>query len=105
MDLLFRLAVRAVALFLILAAAGLVFYGGATLAAAQEAPASAIEVVVEQGLLTVHVRNAPLADVLRTIGERVGLSVTIRGDVNTTVTHSGGSAWTKASADCSTGTP
>ena len=53
--------------------------------AAAEIPAT-ITVDVRQSLLTVDIRNAPLADVLRVIGERAGLRVLIQGDVSTPVT-------------------
>ncbi|MFQ5828840.1 MAG: HEAT repeat domain-containing protein [Candidatus Methylomirabilia bacterium] len=55
---------------------------------AQQAPATAIHVVVEDGLLTVDVRDMPLADVLRAIGEEAGLKVSIRGNITTRVTRS-----------------
>lgn len=56
--------------------------------AAEEVPHPVINVAIEQGLLKVDVRNALLAEVLRVIGERAGLRVTIRGNVETLVTES-----------------
>jgi hypothetical protein len=56
--------------------------------AMEEVHSSVINVGVERGLLQLDVRNAPLADVLRVIGEQAGLSVTVRGDINTVVTES-----------------
>ena len=48
-----------------------------------EAPISAhIEAEVRDGLLKVDARNAPLADVLRTIGEKAGFTVVIIGDLS-----------------------
>ena len=58
------------------------------LTAVQAGSASVIQVTLEQGLLTVDVRDAPLADLLRVIGERTGLRVTIHGNVKTLVTDS-----------------
>lgn len=61
---------------------------GARLAGADVAPSRpTLEVTVEQGLVTVDVRQAPLADVLRRIGERAGFALTIRGDLNRPVTQ------------------
>jgi len=58
------------------------------LTAAQAAPASPMQVSIEQGLLTVEAREAPLADLLHMIGEQAGLRVTIHGNVKTLVTDS-----------------
>jgi len=52
----------------------------------QAAPVSAVQVTIQQGLLTVDVRDAALADLLRTIGELAGFRVTIHGDVTAPVT-------------------
>ncbi|MFQ5828837.1 MAG: HEAT repeat domain-containing protein [Candidatus Methylomirabilia bacterium] len=83
------LAVRAVTIFLILAAPLLsVSTPASSQGVAQQAPAAAIDVVVEDGLLTVDVRDVALADVLRAIGEQAGLKVSIRGDITTRVTRS-----------------
>lgn len=61
---------------------------GASLAAADAAPTlPTLNVAAERGLLSVDVRQAPLADVLRRIGERAGFVVTIRGDLSRPVTQ------------------
>jgi hypothetical protein len=49
---------------------------------------SAIQVKIQRGLLTVDLRDAPLAEVLRAIGERAGLKVAIDGDASSLVTKS-----------------
>jgi hypothetical protein len=54
----------------------------------QAAPASAIQVTIQQGLLTVDVQDVPLTDLLRIIGERAGFGVTIHGTVKAPVTDS-----------------
>lgn len=54
---------------------------GTTLAA-ETAPPAVIDVSVSEGDLTVDIRNAPLAEVLRIIGRKAGLEVTLLGDVN-----------------------
>ena len=51
-------------------------------------PSAAIDVVVRQGRLTIDVRNAPLAQVLRTIAERAGLALTLRSDLSAPITQS-----------------
>ncbi len=56
--------------------------------ATEEIPSPVINVAIEQGLLTVDIRSARLADVLRLIGKRAGLSVTIRGYAGRPVTDS-----------------
>src|SRR3990172_7136099 len=71
---------------LLVAACGLSLPSRAVLAADQAAPPSAIQVAIQHGLLTVDVREAPLADLLQMIGERAGLRVTIHGNVKTLVT-------------------
>ncbi len=53
-----------------------------------EPPAAPIEVKVREGLLTLDARNAPLADILLTIGEKADFTVDIRGDLSTPVTVS-----------------
>ncbi len=50
--------------------------------------AAPIEVEVRQGLLTLNARNAPLASVLRIIGENAGFAVTIKGNLSNPVTTS-----------------
>ncbi len=47
-----------------------------------------IEVKVRKGLLTVNARDAPLANVLRVIGENAGFAVTIKGNLSVPVTVS-----------------
>ena len=49
---------------------------------------SAIHVNIQRGLLTVDLRDAPLAEVLRAIGERAGLKVAIDGEASSLVTES-----------------
>jgi hypothetical protein len=51
-------------------------------------PSTVLDVWVSRGELTVDVRNAPLAEVLRTVGEKAGVGVTLRGDLDTPVTES-----------------
>jgi hypothetical protein len=62
--------------------------GLAGAAAAGEEPGPSIRVRVDEQSLVVDVREAPLADVLRAIGARVDVDVTVRGDLDTTVTRS-----------------
>jgi hypothetical protein len=57
-------------------------------AAAEDAPGSSIQVQVRDESLTVNVREAPLADVLRVIGEQAHVAVTVRGKLDTRVTRS-----------------
>ena len=54
--------------------------------AAAEIPGT-IKVDVQRGLLTVDIRNAPLAEILRVIGDRAGLQMIIQGDVSTPVAN------------------
>jgi len=49
---------------------------------------SAIHGKIQRGLLTVDLRDAPLAEVLRAIGERAGLKVAIDGEASSLVTES-----------------
>ncbi len=58
------------------------------MAAEQGTTASVIDVKVRYGLLTVNLRDAPLADVLLAIGEQAAFRVLVRGDAKTTVTRS-----------------
>ena len=60
----------------------------APMAAEQGTTASVIDVKVRNGLLTVDLRDAPLANVLLAIGEQAGFRVLVRGDAKTTVTRS-----------------
>lgn len=58
------------------------------LAATQTNSASPMHVSVEQGLLSINARNVPLADLLRVIGERAALTVSIHGGDSPLVTDS-----------------
>src|SRR5262249_44370491 len=67
----------------------LTLYGGSLCAqGAEPTPPVPLDVKIERGTLTVNVHNAPLAQVLRVIGERAGIQVTVRGDVSGPVTQS-----------------
>ena len=57
-------------------------------AAAQPTATSSIKVKVEQGRLTLSVRDAPLAEVLQAIGEQAGIDIKIRGDLTARITNS-----------------
>ncbi len=60
---------------------------GIVAAAAEERAAPGeIDVTVEDGVLSVHVRDAPLEDVLRAIAERTGLRFKFAGDLVSPVT-------------------
>ncbi len=72
---------------LLLIAAALLNLDG-RIARAEEASPATIEVAVRQGLLSVKLRDAPLADVLQAIGEQAGFRVIIRGDLSAPVTWS-----------------
>jgi hypothetical protein len=61
-------------------------YGITAWAAGGERPTSSATVTVRQGLLTVDVRDARLADVLHLIGERAGLQVSIDDAVGDLIT-------------------
>ena len=78
-----RLAFRATAIFALALglAAGAV---GASLANSS----TFLDVLVSRGELTVDARNAPLAQVLQTVGKRAGIEVTLRGDFSTPITAS-----------------
>ena len=60
---------------------------GGALAAAEKQRTS-IHVTIAQGLLTVDLRDAPLADVLQAIAEKASFRLTLRGDLSTPVTWS-----------------
>ncbi len=60
--------------------------GGAL--AATEKQRTSIHVTIAQGLLTVDLRDAPLADVLQAIAEKASFRLTLRGDLSTPVTWS-----------------
>ena len=62
--------------------------GGSFAATDQAAPESAIQLSIHGGLLSLNVRDAALADLLRLIGDQASLRVTIQGTVNTIVTDS-----------------
>lgn len=62
--------------------------GAISAAASQDVPGSAIHMTIHQGLLTVNVRDVPLADLLRVIGKQAALRVAIYGAGNTSVTDS-----------------
>ncbi len=51
-------------------------------------PGSTIDVVIRDGMLTLDARDAPLAEVIRRIGEVGGFETVIAGDLSTPVTHS-----------------
>lgn len=55
---------------------------------AEEIRPSEIQLAIEQGLLTLDVRNVPLANVLHAIGERAGFKVIVHTDLDTLVTTS-----------------
>src|SRR3990172_10245393 len=78
---------RPMAIVMLAATLGLC-HSVAAWAAAGERPASAVTVAVHQGLLTVDARNAPLADVLRLMGEGAGLRVKIDDAVGGLITDS-----------------
>ena len=50
--------------------------------------APSIEVAVEQGRLTVDVRDAPLEEVLQAVGEEAGIAIELHGDLTAPVTDS-----------------
>jgi hypothetical protein len=62
--------------------------GPAGAATAEGEPAPSIRVHVDEQSLTVDAREAPLADVLHAVGAHVNVKVTVRGDLETTVTRS-----------------
>ena len=55
---------------------------------AEESTPSSISVHVEQGLLSVDARNAPLGDVLEAIASRANFRLVTKGDLDTSVTWS-----------------
>lgn len=77
------LALTLAGLFVVLPALTLHMRTGLPVAAAQTA--APIKADVQQGLLTVDIRDVPLAEVLRLIGEQAGLRVVIQGDASTPV--------------------
>ena len=74
---------------IVCALACLTIFVPATLKAEAEPMAAPfIEVAVEQGRLTVDVRDAPLDDVLQAVGEEAGIAVELHGDLTAAVTNS-----------------
>ena len=57
-------------------------------AAEAQSPSIVLDVSVGGGVLTVDARNAPLAEVLQTIGQAAGIDVTLRGDFSAPITAS-----------------
>ena len=57
-------------------------------AAEAQSPSIVLDVSVGSGALTVDARNAPLAEVLQTIGQAAGIDVTLRGDFSAPITAS-----------------
>jgi HEAT repeat protein len=57
-------------------------------AAQAQPPSIVLDVSVSGGVLTVDARNAPLAEVLQTIGQAAGIEVTLRGDFSAPITAS-----------------
>ena len=55
---------------------------------AESAPAAIIQVTVEDGLLSAELRDAPLVDALRAVGEQAGFEVVVRGEAGVLVTQS-----------------
>jgi HEAT repeat protein len=78
---------RAMGLVLIAAIASLNHAGQDASAAENPSPATD-EVAVRKGLLSVKLRDAPMADVLLAIGAQAGFEVIIRGDLSAPVTSS-----------------
>ncbi len=72
----------------VLVVATLLASAHAPMAAERGTTASVVDVKVRNGLLTVNLRDAPLADVLLAIGEQAAFRVLVRGDAKTTVTRS-----------------
>jgi len=83
----FSRAIGLAGLLLIPTIAGL-NYPGQDAVAAENAPPATSEVAVRKGLLSVKLRDAPMADVLLTIGAQAGFEVIIRGDLSAPVTWS-----------------
>jgi hypothetical protein len=63
-------------------------HAGQDALAAEHAPPATNDVAVRAGLLTVKLHDAPMADVLLTIGAQAGFEVIIRGDLGAPVTWS-----------------
>src|SRR3990172_2621733 len=74
------IAGRFVGLLLVVLALMLTIHGrGSVAVAAEPVSAPPIHVEVHWGAMTVDVRSVPLADLLRVIGERAALTVSIHG--------------------------
>lgn len=76
------------ALLLAAAASAPDHHGGGARAAAREDPPATIEMLVRRGLLTMSVRNAPLAQVLRAMADQANFRVIITGDAGELVSSS-----------------
>ena len=74
-------------ILLIVPATAMSAQSGGALAAA-ETQRTSIHVTIEQGLLTVDLRDALLAEVLQAIAEKASFRLTLRGDLSTPVTRS-----------------
>ncbi len=85
---LYLLGVSLAGLLLILVAPSFNFHGRAVVLAADEVGSSEMHVAIEHGLLALAVRDTPLADVLRAIGEEAGFKVAIHNDLSIRVTKS-----------------
>ena len=72
--------------FLLIVAALFLSLQNSLIHAEEAHPAADLDIAFEHGLLTVILRDAPLAHVLRTIGERTDFRVVIRGDFDVRVT-------------------
>jgi hypothetical protein len=49
---------------------------------------SSIEVVVDDGRLTISVQDAPLDEVLQAVGDEAGITIEVRGDLTASITKS-----------------
>jgi HEAT repeat protein len=63
-------------------------HSGQDAVAAENAPPAMVEMAIREGLLSVKLRHAPMADVLLAIGAQAGFEVIIRGDLSAPVTWS-----------------
>jgi len=63
-------------------------YPGQDASAAENAFPAVNEIAVRKGLLTVNLRDAPMANVLMAVGAQAGFDVIIRGDLSAPVTWS-----------------
>ena len=84
-----HMAARFAGLLLVVLALMLTMHGrGSVAGAAQPVSAPPIHVEVQRGAMTVDVRGVPLADLLRVVGERAALTVSIHGGDSPLVTDS-----------------